>query len=193
MELKNICKSYDNKAVLQNVNLHFADNEIVAIVGQSGVGKTTLLNIIAGLTTYEGKIANCDSVSYMMQDDVFLDNLSVLDNLRLFTRKTKKEVLSFLGALKLDSVANDLPANLSGGMQRRISFLRALHFDAQVLLFDEPFKSLDAVTSAECVAYLKEFLQNNPRLCLIVSHNLSELAPLSPRVLRCANATLLPC
>lgn len=192
MKLIDICKRYDNKTILQNVNLRFDDNEIVAIVGQSGVGKTTLLNIIAGLTPYEGEIVDCGSVSYMMQDDVFVDNLSVLDNLRLFTRKNKDEVLSFLSALKLESVANEPPANLSGGMQRRVSFLRALHFDAQVLLLDEPFQSLDVATSAECVAYLKAFLQNNPRLCIIVSHNLDELAPLAPRVIQCSNATLLP-
>ena len=192
MELRNVCKSYDNKTVLQNVNLQFDDNEIVAVVGQSGVGKTTLLNIIAGLTPYEGEIKGCDSISYMMQDDVFVENLSVLDNLRLFTHKTKEEVLSFLAVLKLDSVANELPKKLSGGMQRRISFLRALHFDAKVLLLDEPFKSLDVATQMECVAYLKTFLQNNPRLCIIVSHNLDELAPLAPRVLHCVRATLLP-
>ncbi len=184
MNLINISKSYDDKIILKNVNLSFCDNEIVAITGKSGVGKTTLLNIIAGLTSYDGKIENGGSVAYMMQDDVFVENLSVLDNLRLFTRKTKSQVLEMLSALGLEKFAGEFPSTLSGGMQRRISFLRALHFDADILLLDEPFKSLDESTKRDCVAYLKADLQKKPRLCIIVSHDVNELATLSPRIVQ---------
>ena len=182
MKLINISKNYGDKKVLQNINLSFDKNECVAIVGQSGIGKTTLLNIIAGLVSYQGEIYGNERISYMMQEDVFIENLSVLDNLRLFTKKSKNNILEFLSALNLQNIANEFPDKLSGGMRRRISFLRALHFDADILLLDEPFKSLDMETKAQCVKYLKSFLQTNPRLCIVVTHDPIELAPLHPRI-----------
>lgn len=182
MELKNICKSFGSKTIFDNLNIDFADNTCTVIIGRSGIGKTTLLNIIAGATPFCGEICGRGKVAYMLQEDVFVNNLSVADNLRLFTRKQPHEMLAMLGALGLGEVAQMSPSELSGGMQRRLSLLRALHYDADVLLLDEPFKSLDGETKTLCVNYLINFLRNNERLTIIVSHDPSELRGLLAHV-----------
>lgn len=183
MQLINVSKKFGDKIIFDKLNLEFDANECVAITGRSGIGKTTFLNVIAGVTSFEGEIMARGKVAYMLQEDVFIENLSVADNLKLFTKKARAEVLKMLSDLGMREVADLLPCELSGGMQRRVSFLRALYFDADILLLDEPFKSLDEQTSALCVRYLSQFLQQNKRLVIIVTHNISELKILNARVL----------
>ncbi|PXC40948.1 amino acid ABC transporter ATP-binding protein [Listeria monocytogenes] len=165
LEIKNLSKKFDQKTILDNVNITLQDGEILSIVGPSGGGKTTLLRCISGLEKMDaGEILiDGEKIDPMSRKDVentigdvfqefhLFPHLSVLDNLILaptLARKTKKadavkEAERLLGLLDLADKANSMPYQLSGGQKQRVAIARALAMNPKVLLFDEPTSALD--------------------------------------------------
>ncbi|WP_020395203.1 ABC transporter ATP-binding protein [Thiolinea disciformis] len=176
-------------------DVHFSveSGEFVALVGPSGTGKTTLLNLIAGLETdFQGHIqAPREALSYMFQEPRLMPWLSVENNIRLvldapplqadnerFARMDK-----LLQQLSLSVFRAAFPKQLSGGLKRRVALVRAFVTQPQLLLMDEPFQSLDEPTAQDLRQLLIQLWQNTRPTVLFVTHSLNEALQLADRIL----------
>lgn len=187
-----------NIQVLKNINFYVNTSELVALIGPSGCGKTTLLNCIAGLIDYDsGTIQiNNDKViygknitSYMMQDDGLLPWRSVIENVILpleikgiDKKKAKKIARSFLRKFGLSGFENYYPAALSGGMRQRVALVRTYLINRNLMLMDEPFNRLDALTKTSLQKWFLDIWQKNRKTVLFVTHDIEEAIFLADRI-----------
>ena len=181
IELRNICKSYGDKQVLKNVNLTINPGEITCIMGASGIGKTTLINIIAGLVKPDaGEIAwhsNTLETSIVFQEDRLLNWETALSNVLFVTNPASeytqkaKQLLTQAGLA--DSI-NKKTTELSGGMKRRVCICRALIANYDLLILDEPFKGLDNETKPVIMTMIKEHVQKD-KYVICITHDYSEV------------------
>jgi ABC-type nitrate/sulfonate/bicarbonate transport system ATPase subunit len=185
--------------VLDAIDLSVAKDEVVGLVGPSGCGKSTLLELVSGLAEprtgsidVEGgrnprdRLASC---AYMPQRDLLLPWLSAIDNAALAPRNrgeskgaSREEALPLFARFGLAEFANAMPNELSGGMRQRVAFLRTLLAGKPVLLLDEPFAALDAITRGEMQEWLAGALLAEPRTVLLVTHDVEEALYLCDRV-----------
>lgn len=196
LKVENLSFSYDNYSVLKDINLHVKKGETVAILGRSGVGKTTLFQLITGLTSLqEGKITLDNSsdikgeISYMLQKDMLYDHYTVLENImlpRIIAGNSKAEArelgVYLLEQFKMSEWADHYPHALSGGMRQRIAFLRTAAFQRGWLLLDEAFSALDAFTRRQLHEW---FIDTRERLgwsSLLITHDVDEALILADRV-----------
>ncbi len=183
---------YGDLAVLDGINLAIAPGERVAVVGRSGCGKSTLLSLLAGLETPTGgSIAGAGPgrCALMPQRDLLLPWRSALDNACLALdlagssrADARRRALPLFEEFDLEGFANARPAELSGGMRQRIAFLRTLLSGRAVLLLDEPFASLDAITREELQAWLTAALDREPRTAVLVTHDVDEALRVCARI-----------
>ena len=181
IELTDICKAFEGRAVLKHLSHTFPDGRITCVTGPSGCGKTTLLRIMMGLAKADsGSIRGLESapVAAVFQEDRLLEHLSAFDNVRIVLRRdfSKERILGALKAVGLEEAARQPVRELSGGMKRRAALVRALLCDAPVVLMDEPFKGLDEATKAQVIRFAKPLLEG--RAAIIVTHD-----PLEPEML----------
>ena len=144
LKLENITLRYGKSTVIDNLSHEFAEGKVTAIVGDSGVGKTTLLNIAAGLLRQSAGqvVRDGEKISYIFQDPRLFPWMTALENVsEVSDTETAKKMLSLMG---LDDSLDKYPAELSGGMKQRVSIARALAYDPDVIFLDEPFRGLDA-------------------------------------------------
>ena len=185
--------------VLRGLSLRAEPHEVLGIVGPSGCGKSTLLELISGLRDPDagsiavdgssdatGRLARC---AYMPQRDLLLPWLSAIDNASLALRnrgagraEARRAAAPLFERFGLAGFERSRPAELSGGMRQRVAFLRTLVAGKPVLLLDEPFASLDAITRGEMQAWLAGALGRDPRTVIFVSHDVEEALYLSDRV-----------
>ncbi len=184
-------RGQDDVRALDEVSLEVGTGEIVAVVGPSGCGKTTLLELICGLQTPDGGVVESAPAALMPQRDLLLPWLSAADNACLALRVrgiARADALAvvepWFERLGLGGFEGMRPAELSGGMRQRVSFLRTLLAGKPVLALDEPFASLDALTRAEMQRWLGMALaaEEQPRTVLLVTHDVEEAALLGDRV-----------
>ena len=175
---------------LDGVSLSVARGEIVALVGPSGCGKTTLLELICGLQQPDGGAVDAAPAALMPQRDLLLPWQSALDNAGLALRargasraQAREQTAPWFERFGLAGFERARPAELSGGMRQRISFLRSLLAGKPVLALDEPFAALDAITRAEMQAWLAEMLAAEPRTVVLVTHDVEEAVILADRVI----------
>ena len=178
---------------VRDVQFDVQSGEFVALVGPSGTGKTTLLNMIAGLETdYTGTIqAPCDALSYMFQDPRLMPWLTVENNLRLvldappLQADTERFVRmeNLLNQLGLNEFRAAFPKQLSGGLKRRVALVRAFVTQPQLLLMDEPFQSLDEPTAQDLRQLLMQLWADTRPTVLYVTHSLNEALQLADRIL----------
>ena len=199
LHIKGVRKSYRNLEAIRNVSLDVVENEFVGVLGPSGCGKSTLLMMVAGLVPpSDGNISINGSpvigprpeIGIVFQQPVLLPWRTVLDNvlfpielLKLSRAKYEPRAMGLLAMAKIDDFANHLPRQLSGGMQQRASICRALIHDPSILLMDEPFSALDAITRDEMGVELLRIWQANRKTVIFVTHSIREAAFLSDRVL----------
>ncbi len=186
-------------AALRNINLTIATNEFVSIVGPSGCGKSTLLQIIAGLTVPTSGTVSVlglppgerhSNVSLVFQKPALLPWLDVLGNvlfpLRHMSRaigdREKAQARELLALMGIADFARMRPGELSGGMQQRVAICRALITDPSILLMDEPFAALDALTREELGIELLRLCTERPKTVLFITHSIPEAVLLSDRV-----------
>ncbi|KWX67915.1 ABC transporter ATP-binding protein [Mycobacterium sp. NAZ190054] len=178
---------------LNDISIEIDGSQFVSIVGPSGCGKSTLLNIISGVDTpsaghlsitENGKPAR---LGYVFQDPRLLPWRTIMDNM-LYVHddrgaQRRESVRRHLEMVKLDDVENLYPNQLSGGMQQRAGIARAFSVDPDLLLMDEPFSHLDAITARALRDQLQELLAQRPTTVLFVTHDVMEAVQLSDRII----------
>ena len=174
IELHNVSFSYGNSPVLKDFNLKIDRGEHVVLMGESGCGKSTILNMIGKLISpSEGTVnVNTKKVAYMFQEPRLLPWLTVLENVNLVLgdrKETVPEAIKWLKQVGLSDSINKYPHELSGGMQQRVALARALAYNSEILLLDEPFSSLDEALACEMINLIKSHTAN--KTVLLVTHN----------------------
>ena len=181
-----IGKSFDNKIILENITFSILKQEIVSILGPSGIGKSTLLNILSGIekpTT--GKVEMfIEKIGYVFQDDRLLPWLTLFENIRLANINgdinAVGEILKIVG---LENYTDYYPDQLSGGMRQRGAIARAMYYAGELLFLDEAFKSLDEHKRIELLNLLFTLKENNGISSLFITHDIEEAIYISDRIL----------
>lgn len=171
-ELRNIRMAYGDKTVFSNLSYTFDLNGIVALMGESGCGKTTLLRLLCGLEKpRNGEIIGIPKrYTFLFQENRLLPWTTALENVSAVCDVSTAAY--WLSAVGLSQETDSLPSELSGGMQRRVAFARALAHKSDVLLLDEPFKGLDADLRSKMILLLREQAKTRP--VLLVTHDVHE-------------------
>ena len=196
LEIKNLSYSFGNNPILKDINIHVNENEMVAIVGSSGVGKSTLFNLIAGVLkkqvgeiTINGSNDYIGKVAYMLQKDLLFEHKTIIDNVILpliIAKVNKKEALEegnrILKQFNLDKYANKYPQQLSGGMRQRVALIRTYMFKRKIFLLDEAFSALDAITKKELHKWYLDLKKEFNLTTLLITHDIEEAVFLSDRI-----------
>lgn len=184
--LKNVSAKYGEVEVLKDFNAVFPKTGCVSLFGVSGIGKTTLVNIVAGIkkpsegfVEFKGK--RPEKMSYVFQEDRLIPWISVLKNVEIVTCKNTSKAIKILDSLKLGDCAGKFPDQLSGGMKQRVNIARAFAFDAPVILLDEPFKGLDLKTKQIIIDMLIK--QKKEKLLILISHDKNDINQLADSVI----------
>lgn len=173
--IKGLVKSFDDKMVFNGFDLTIESGTVTCINGPSGCGKTTLLNILAGITRPDsGDIKGVpDRLAMVFQEDRLCEDHSVISNLMLVSgRKRKQELETHLYELGLGDDIKEPVRNLSGGMKRRVAIARAVSYEPDLLILDEPFKGLDPELKKSVMDYVKKHTKDRTVIC--VTHDLGE-------------------
>ena len=180
--VKNLTCSYEQKTIFDNFDVTFEQGKINVILGGSGVGKTTLLNAIAGIKSYEGQIEGCEGgVSYIFQKDRLIPSISVYKNLDLILKgvvkdKTERKRMIEQTAVDLEifDVLKSLPSEISGGQAQRVSMARAFLYPSDVMLLDEPFKALDTALKTRLIKQFAALQEKKNKTVVFVTHAIDE-------------------
>ena len=198
LEVRDVSKSFDGEQIINRISMELHEGEIVSLLGVSGGGKTTLFNIIAGLSLPdEGKVwingeevtGKPGNVSYMLQKDLLLPYRTILDNvaLPLMIRGMKKKearekAAPYFSEFGLEGSEKKYPAQLSGGMKQRAALLRTYLFSQKVALLDEPFSALDMLTKQAIHEWYLDVMEKIRLSTLFITHDIDEAILLSDRI-----------
>lgn len=190
LEIKNLVKTFDNRKILNNISLKVENGQTLGVVGFSGSGKSTLLKIISGIL-YEdsGEIIYPENseIAMAFQYSALFDFLNVHDNIAFplverkeFRGKYTEDEISQIVAQKLklvglEGIEEKFPSELSGGMQKRVGFARAIVTNPNIILYDEPTAGLDPVTSTMIEDYIVQLKKELNAACIVVTHQLSTI------------------
>ena len=198
LEIKKLNKNFDNIQVLEEVSLHIKKGEFISIVGPSGCGKSTLFKIITGLIKeYDGEVRvegtesrdYIQPISYMPQKDLLLPWRTLYENARIPLEVSRIDkgkhqglILPLIEEFGLAGFEESYPSELSGGMRQRGALLRTFLIESDLMLLDEPFGALDAITRMEMQEWLLEIWQKHNHSILFITHDIDEALFLSDRV-----------
>lgn len=197
IEVRNLVKKFDDKVVINDISFKVADGEVLAIVGFSGSGKSTVLKLISGLIPYDsGEIlTSAGDIAMVFQYSALFDSLNVFDNISFALRERKdlrkqysKDDLQSIVAQKLELVGlkgieNKFPSELSGGMQKRVSFARAIVTNPNTILYDEPTAGLDPMSSTLIEDYIVSLKHEINAASIVVTHQMSTILRTADRVI----------
>ena len=191
MVVKKLCKRYrtesGEKIVFDNFSAEFKDGKVTAVMGSSGIGKTTLLNCIAKLTDYDGEIAGVGSSAYVFQEDRLIPDKTVYDNIDFVMQtedadERKKRIKNALSVTELLSEAFRYPSELSGGQRKRVSLARAFACGRELMLLDEPLSSLDIGLKFRIFDVMKKVFKSDSKTVIMVTHDVDEALTLADEI-----------
>lgn len=198
LNVNGVSKSFEDGQVIENISIELQKGEIVSLLGVSGGGKTTLFNIIAGLSIPDSGSVILDgeditgkpgNVSYMLQKDLLLPYRTIVDNvaLPLIIRGMKKaeareKAASYFEEFGLAGTEKKYPTQLSGGMKQRAALLRTYLFSEKVALLDEPFSALDMLTKGTVHEWYLDVMEKIKLSTLFITHDIDEAILLSDRI-----------
>ncbi|MBX0359666.1 heme ABC exporter ATP-binding protein CcmA [Halobacillus sp. Nhm2S1] len=190
LEMKNVTKAFNQDMILKDLTFHLEKGEIMSIVGPSGSGKTTLLRILAGLEKpTEGEIimngknitkqkANRRSISLVFQQPLLFPHMTVGENITYGAKVSKKykeeKIKALLEAIGMTRFRDHYPSEISGGQQQRTALARAMATEPEVILFDEPFSSLDPSLRQDLRYWVRDFLTARETTAVFVTHDMEE-------------------
>ena len=198
LHVNGVSKSFEDGQVIKDISIELHEGEIVSLLGVSGGGKTTLFNIIAGLSVPDtgnvvldeevitGKPGN---VSYMLQKDLLLPYRTIVDNVALpliirgmSKKEARAKAASYFEEFGLSGTEKKYPAQLSGGMKQRAALLRTYLFSEKVALLDEPFSALDMLTKGNVHEWYLDVMEKIKLSTLFITHDIDEAILLSDRI-----------
>ena len=198
LQINHVSKSFEEEQIIKDISIELKEGEIVSLLGVSGGGKTTLFNIIAGLSmpdkgnvllAGEDITGKPGKISYMLQKDLLLPYRTILDNvaLPLIVRGMKKKearekAAEFFEEFGLTGTEKKYPSQISGGMKQRAALLRTYLFSEKVALLDEPFSALDMLTKATVHEWYLDVMEKIKLSTLFVTHDIDEAILLSDRI-----------
>lgn len=192
LSLQSVAKTYSEQSVLSNVNLEVQSGEFVAIVGRSGCGKSTLLRLVAGLDKATSGLVKLDGhpvhgvhpeVHVLFQDARLLPWRTAIGNVELgLPRRERPSAWEALRQVGLIEKKSAWPHHLSGGQRQRVALARALSRTPRLMLLDEPFSALDALTRMEMQSLLETLWKQHQFSVLLVTHDIDEAVKLADRV-----------
>jgi sulfonate transport system ATP-binding protein len=186
VQVRDLVRRYDDRTVLDGLELDIAPGEFVALLGKSGSGKSTLLRALAGLdhdVEGSGQLAVPSNVSVVFQDSRLLPWARVLDNVVLGLGAAEERGVQSLAEVGLAGREKAWPNELSGGEQQRVALARSLVREPELLLADEPFGALDALTRLKMHALLRKLCAAHQPAVLLVTHDVDEAIVLADRVI----------
>lgn len=189
--IKNINKIYGNKVIFRDFEIDFYRDKVNCIIGKSGCGKTTLLNIISGVI--KSDIEDFETLerfklSYIFQEDRLIQWLTVEENIKLIGEKYYDESVidsvcdKYLELVGIGEYKKYYPQMLSGGIRQRVNIARAFICPSKVIIMDEPFKSIDAKNKKMIIERLKEIFKKEKRTAIFVTHDIEEALLLADKI-----------
>lgn len=201
IEFKNVYKAFGSKVVLNGVTFSVKNNEILAVIGASGVGKSTILKLISGLMKDDGGeiILSSNRKGMAFQFSALLNFLTVKDNVALPLRKKTnlsereidEKVKHALESVGLPDAEKLYPPELSGGMQKRVSFARAVVTDPDIILYDEPTSGLDPMTSSMIINDICILKKKLTAAGIIVTHDMATIEKAADKVILLFNGNIV--
>lgn len=198
LKAEHITKSYQGAPIIEDICLELHTGELVCLLGVSGIGKTTLFHIMSGLetpdsgevTAFGGSITGVSGkVSYMQQKDLLLPFETILNNVALPLRlrgmgkkQAAEQAMPYLGEFGLEGCEKKYPSQLSGGMRQRAALLRAYLYSDKLMLLDEPFSALDAITKSSLHQWFRTIVSTHQTSTLFITHDIDEAIVLSDRI-----------
>jgi len=191
ISFKNVVKKYNNQEVLSSLSFQIGKGDVVGLLGQSGIGKTTILKLVGGLeATTKGKVRiDAEQIGYVFQEPRLFPWKTALENVMLPLKaqgdnkqKAMDKAMHCLSLMELTQFMDYYPSQLSGGMKQRVSLARAFAIEPDVLLLDEPFSALDMKLRLSLLALINRQLSLQPMTVLYVSHSPGEVASIANKV-----------
>lgn len=195
--VKNLYKSFDRKTVIDNVSFSVEDGEVLAIVGFSGSGKSTILKLICELLRADKGVieTSIGDIAMVFQYSALFDSLNVFNNIAFalkerkeFRKKFNEQQLQEIVAQKLkmvglEGIERKFPSELSGGMQKRVSFARAIVTEPKTILYDEPTSGLDPISSTLIEDYIVRLKEETKAASIVVTHQMSTIQRTADRII----------
>lgn len=205
IEVKNLVKTFGERRVIDGVSFKVEDGETLAIVGFSGSGKSTILKLICGLTKPDsGEIITSEGdIAMVFQYSALFDSLNVANNIAFALRErkelrnkyTEKEIRKIvsekLELVGLKGIERKFPSELSGGMQKRVSFARAIVTEPKTILYDEPTAGLDPISSTLIEDYIVRLKEETHAASVVVTHQMSTITRTADRVIMLYNGKVV--
>lgn len=193
--IKNITKQYkvdlEDHVVLNNINLEISSEDVTVILGESGCGKTTLIRIIAGLETqssgdvsfFKNEEVSIAKVGMVFQESRLMPWLTVSENIGFHKQANLDKINFYLDMMKLKKFNKLYPHELSGGMAQRVSIARALSFEPDFLIMDEPFSALDYFTRGDMQKEVLSIHKNTGKGIIFVTHDIDEAINIASKII----------
>ena len=198
LKAEGVSKFYEGQKIIDHIDIQLNQDEFVSLLGPSGIGKTTLFNILAGISAPdEGRVllegrditGVSGNAGYMQQKDLLLPYKSILDNvcipLRLkgvHKKEAQVKALPLFREFGIEGYENKYPSQLSGGMRQRAALLRTYLFSEKLMLLDEPFSALDAMTRASMHRWFQQIAKTHHTSAILITHDIDEAIFLSNRI-----------